>query len=181
MYIAQQLKEKNIAEYLIYMWQVEDLIRAHKLDIDLIEKNIISQYEMSEENRLALKRWYEDLIDMMRAENVVERGHLQINRNVIINLTDLHNILLNSPNFPFYSTMYYKALPFIVELRTKSERKDTNELVTCFEALYGVILLKLQKKTVSVETTKAVEIMANLISMLAGYYDKQKKGELDIE
>ena len=26
--IAQQLKEKNIAEYLIYMWQEEDLIRA---------------------------------------------------------------------------------------------------------------------------------------------------------
>ena len=24
--IAQQLKEKNIAEYLIYMWQEEDLI-----------------------------------------------------------------------------------------------------------------------------------------------------------
>ena len=27
--IAQQLKEKNIAEYLIYMWQEEDLIRAN--------------------------------------------------------------------------------------------------------------------------------------------------------
>ena len=28
--IAQQLKEKNIAEYLIYMWQEEDLIRDRK-------------------------------------------------------------------------------------------------------------------------------------------------------
>ena len=27
--IAQQLKERNIAEYLIYMWQEEDLIRAN--------------------------------------------------------------------------------------------------------------------------------------------------------
>ena len=27
--IARQLKEKNIAEYLIYMWQEEDLIRAN--------------------------------------------------------------------------------------------------------------------------------------------------------
>ena len=30
--IAQQLKERNIAEYLIYMWQIEDLIRANGCD-----------------------------------------------------------------------------------------------------------------------------------------------------
>ncbi len=32
--IADRLKEKNIAEYLIYMWQVEDLLRANNCDID---------------------------------------------------------------------------------------------------------------------------------------------------
>ena len=37
MKIAQQLKEKNIAEYLIYMWQIEDLIRANDCDVDRIE------------------------------------------------------------------------------------------------------------------------------------------------
>ena len=26
MFISKQLKENNIAEYLIYMWQVEDMI-----------------------------------------------------------------------------------------------------------------------------------------------------------
>lgn len=41
MKIAQQLKEKNIAEYLIYMWQVEDLLRANGCDIDRIRQNII--------------------------------------------------------------------------------------------------------------------------------------------
>ncbi|RKW59613.1 MAG: DUF4924 family protein, partial [Prevotella sp.] len=28
MYIAKQLREKSIAEYILYMWQIEDLIRA---------------------------------------------------------------------------------------------------------------------------------------------------------
>ena len=37
MYIAKQLKEKNIAEYLLYMWQVEDIIRAHSLNIDQLK------------------------------------------------------------------------------------------------------------------------------------------------
>ena len=43
MKIAQQLKEKNIAEYLIYMWQIEDLIRANDCDVDRIEENIVSR------------------------------------------------------------------------------------------------------------------------------------------
>lgn len=38
MYISQQLKQQNIAEYLLYMWQVEDLIRANGFDIERIKK-----------------------------------------------------------------------------------------------------------------------------------------------
>ena len=92
MKIAQQLKEKNIAEYLIYMWQVEDLLRANGCDIDRIRQNIILRYP--EEERPALEEWYGNLADMMRAEGVTEKGHLQINRNVILNLTELHGELL---------------------------------------------------------------------------------------
>ena len=75
MKIAQQLKAKNIAEYLIYMWQVEDLIRANECDIDKIRENIISRYP--EEEYPALEEWYGNLIDMMRAEGVKEMGHLR--------------------------------------------------------------------------------------------------------
>ena len=71
MKIAQQLKEKNIAEYLIYMWQVEDLLRANGCDIDRIRQNIILRYP--EEERPALEEWYGNLADMMRAEGVTEK------------------------------------------------------------------------------------------------------------
>ncbi|MFR2071560.1 MAG: DUF4924 family protein [Bacteroides nordii] len=179
MKIAQQLKEKNIAEYLIYMWQVEDLIRANGCDLDRVEQNIIARYP--EEDRPALREWYGNLITMMREENVLEQGHLQINKNIIINLTDLHNALLASPKFPFYNAAYFKALPFIVELRSKSGKKEEPELETCFEALYGVMLLRLQKKELSEGTTKAIESISSFLSMLANYYDKDKKGELELE
>ena len=33
-YISEQLRQANIAEYLLYMWQVEDTIRAYDLDIE---------------------------------------------------------------------------------------------------------------------------------------------------
>ena len=42
--IAQQLKEKNIAEYLIYMWQEEDLIRANHCEPEEMEANVITRY-----------------------------------------------------------------------------------------------------------------------------------------
>lgn len=181
MFIAQQLKGENIAEYLIYMWQVEDLIRANDCDIDKIQATIISGFKVGEEEKRVLAQWYEELIVMMRQEDVVEKGHLQINKNVIIALTDLHFALLRSVKFPFYGSAYFKALPYIVELRAKSGKKDEPELETCFEALYGVMLLKLQKKNVSVDTNKAIAEISKLLSLLANYYDKDKKGELKFE
>lgn len=179
MKISQQLKENNIAEYLIYMWQVEDLIRANHCDIDKVDQNIIVRYP--EEERFALREWYSNLITMMREESVCEKGHLQINRNVIINLTDLHNALSSSPKFPFYSVAYFKALPFIVELRSKNGQKEESELETCFEALYGVLLLRLQKKPISEGTANAMDAISSFLSLLANYYDKDKKGELKLE
>lgn len=112
---------------------------------------------------------------------MVEKGHLQINNNVLINLTELHRKLLDSPQFPFYSGAYYKALPFIVELRAKNGQANEPELQTCFEALYGVMLLRLQQKTISTETAKALESISSLLSLLANYYDKERKGELELE
>ena len=179
MKIAQALKEKNIAEYLLYMWQVEDLIRANGCAIDRMKANVISRFP--EEERPALEEWYANLCDMMRAEGVTGRGHLQINRNVILNLTELHGALLASTKYPFYNAAYFKALPFIVELRQRNGHKEEPELETCFEALYGVLLLRLQKKEISAGTAKAMEAISSFVSLLANYYDKDRKGELKLD
>lgn len=111
----------------------------------------------------------------MRRENVMEKGHLQINKNIITWLTDLHLQLLRSSKFPYYSAAYYKALPYIVELRAKGANKEEPELETCFEALYGILLLKLQKKEISEETKKAQQAISGLLAMLSNYYIEDKK------
>ena len=179
MFISKQLKENNIAEYLIYMWQVEDMIRANGCDMEKIKKNIVDSYPLTEEQKVELTQWYIDLIEMMRRENVMEKGHLQINKNIITWLTDLHLQLLRSSKFPYYSAAYYKALPYIVELRAKGANKEEPELETCFEALYGKLLLKLQKKEISEETKKAQQAISGLLAMLSNYYIEDKKGELE--
>lgn len=181
MYIARQLKEKNVAEYLFYMWQVEDLIRANHLDIEELKTNYISRFNPSPEQEKEMVEWYTNLIEMMRSEQVQEKGHLQINKNMIILLTDLHLQLLNSPKFPFYSAAYYKALPYIVEIRARNNNRDLPELESCFEILYGVMLLKMQKKAVSADTQKAVADISKLLGMLSDYYMQDKQGNLKFD
>ena len=181
MYIAEQLKKKSIAEYLLYMWQVEDTVRAYGLDAERMAKEYIPQFGLDTEKSEELKGWYEHLIEMMREEDVTKKGHLQVNKNIIILLTDLHTQLLKSSKQPFYSAAYYKALPFIVELRAKSaESQEKNEIENCFDALYGVMLLRMQKKEVSAETATAMDHIAKFVGMLSEYYKKDKEGELEI-
>ena len=97
---------------------------------------------------------------------------------VLQQLIELHNQLLDSADFPFYGSEYYKVLPFIVELRNRGANKDKNEIETCFDALYGVMMLRLQKKEISTETEHAVKEMTTFVGMLNDYYFKDKNGEL---
>ena len=180
MIIASQKKKENIAEYLLYMWQIEDLIRVYKLDIDAIQKYIIDPYDISDEKKKEMRDWYESLIEMMRSEGVEKKGHLQLNKNVIIALTDLHLALLKSPREPFYGASFFKTLPYIVELRGKSGNEQVGEIETCFNALYGVLLLKLQKKELSENTQVAIKQITTFLALLSEKYKQEKAGDLEL-
>ena len=171
--IADDLRKSNIAEYLLHMWQMESLVRAYNRDIDRIDADIISK--MPEQERAAARDWFENIIKMMELENVRNSGHLQINKNVIIRLADLHQELLKSPKFPEYGAEFYKTLPFIVELRAKSGEDKSGEIETCFNALYGTMLLRLQHREVSEGTQQAVKQIARFLSMLARFYKRNEE------
>ena len=181
MFISKELRKKNIAEYLLYMWQVEDLLRAYDMSSSKIEAALVTPYNLPEEGAKELLEWYENLAEMMRIEGVKESGHLQINKNVIINLTDLHARLLKSPKVPFYSAAYYKALPFIVEFRAKSDGKEKGEIENCFDALYMLWLMKLQKREINKETADATGEISKFISMLSLYYKEEEEGKLNLD
>jgi len=181
MLIARQKRKENIAEYLLYMWQVEDLIRANCFDMDRIRTTIVSQYDQSDSVKEEIAHWYEELIEMMRSEGVTGRGHIQLNKNVIITLTDLHLRLLKSPKEMVYGATYYKTLPYIVQLRAKSGGEDLPEIETCFNALYGYLILKMQGKTISMETMEAIKQISAFLAMLSAKYREDINGELKLE
>lgn len=180
MFIAQELRKKSIAEYLLYMWQTEDIIRAYGCSLSAISKNYISRFDYNDEQKDELRDWYGNLIRMMNEEGKREHGHLQINEVVLKDVIDLHNRLLQSSKFPFYNAEYYKVLPFIVELRHKGD-KDVNEIETCLDALYGIMLLRLQKKPITAETEHAINEISTFIGMLSDYYIRDKKEGLKFE
>ena len=180
MYIAKQLREKSIAEYILYMWQIEDLIRAYDCSLQRIRHEYIDKFDYTAEQKEEMLDWYGNLVRMMNQEGKRERGHLQINAIIVKDLMDLHNLLMQSTKFPFYNTAYYKVLPFIVELRNKGD-KEVNEIETCLDALYGVMLLRLRQKEITPDTMTAIKEISTFVGMLADYYQKDKREGLVFE
>lgn len=200
MLIAKELRKKSIAEYLLYMWQIEDIIRAYQCSLTKIRREYIDNFDYTDVQKDEEEDWFGDLIRMMNQEGCRESGHLQINKVVMQSLNELHAQLLASSKFPFYSAEYYRVLPFIVELRGKTKqvadrmaRKNEpnlkeiaanlghSEIETCFDLLYGVMMLRLQKKEISHETEVALKEITTLIGMLSDYYLKDKTEGLQFE
>ena len=173
MFIAQELRKNSIAEYLLYMWQVEDIIRAYGCSLSRIRKEYIDSFELDDEQKEEELDWWGNLVRMMNQEGCREQGHLQINKIVVQDLTELHAQLLQSSKFPFYNTEYYKVLPFIVELRNRGD-KDLSEIETCLNALYGTMMLRLQGKKISPDTEHAVKEISTFLGMLSDYHIKDK-------
>ncbi len=180
MFVAKELRKNSIAEYLLYMWQMEDILRVYGCSLPVIKREYLSKFNFTEEQQEEELDWIGNLIRMMNEEGKREYGHLQINEVLLKDVCDLHHRLLKSSKFPFYNAAYYKALPFIVELRNKGD-KDVNEIETCLDALYGIMMLRLQKKTISEETEKAIKEITTLIGMLSDYYIKDNTEGLKFE
>lgn len=178
MFIAEQKKRENIAEYLLYMWQLEDIMRAYEFDIDKIQKALIEPTSHSDESKIQARQWYLDLIEQMKSEGLEKDGHLFTNSELLKELGLFHSQLLKNPNELKYVEIYYKTLPFIKELRSKSKDNAVSEIEICFTALYGFLLLKLQKREISSDTATAIAQISNLLRSLSEKYHLQdNKGE----
>ena len=187
MFIAEQKKRDNIAEYLLYMWQLEDILRAFELDIDKVQQRLIDTTNHSDEKKEAARQWYTKLIEQMKLEGVEKVGHLNQNKELLDDLNLVHSQLIKNANETeyietYYKTLqyihelkyietYFKTLPFIQELRGKSKSQDLPEIEICFTALYGFLLLKLQKREVSPDTASAISQISNLLRSLSEKYN----------
>lgn len=177
MIIAKQKRQDNIAEYVLYMWQLEDLLRAYNYDVDQLTKGFsLSPLEMPK-----IKQWYQDMADAMKAEGIHKKGHLMQLKELVQDLSDLNIKLLQNPEEKKYRELFDAAMPHITEIINHSDGFVRNEIDACFTGLYGMMVLRLQKKEISEDTQKAMKTFSNLLAALSVRFKQYENGELNIE
>lgn len=167
MIIAQEKRKTNIAEYVLYMWQVEDLIRAYQFNIDLIEKNIISQFNQPEKVKEEIGDWYANIMLMMHQEGIREGGHLKMTTQIVLQMDALHQKLLFENNDGKYLSFFYQAKPNIDEFKSKLPNPDINDIEVCLDGLYALLLIRLRGTSVGKETEAAMQTFSNLLAVLS--------------
>ena len=57
MYIAQRKRKENIAEYILYLWQLEDLLRALQFSPEAIYSQLVQKSELDEAKKQEVFFW----------------------------------------------------------------------------------------------------------------------------
>ena len=181
MLISNKKKETNIAEYILYMWQIESLIRSCNFNIYELEDSIISKYTVSGAEQLEILKWYKQLIAEMKLQGIQKKGHLNSLKEIISELVMLHNMLVNLFKDEKYLLLYGQALPNIDALLAKSGTTKLSEIEVCLNGLFGKLNLKIQKKEISDDTEKAIQSFSKLIAFLAAKYHEMKAGKFVLQ
>jgi hypothetical protein len=146
------LKKNNIAEYILYLWQLEEYLRAFPQQADANQE-------------------LHDLSEMMHQENILEKGHLQLAQNALSELEDLHNDLLDQE--ATYRAAMLQLTPSLNLLKAKTDRPTMSDIEACLILLYQIMLLKLQKRTISSETEQVQMQATKVLQYLSKTYKEQ--------
>ena len=142
-------KKDNIAEYILYLWQMEDYLRAFPQQAEATQ-------ELGELNR------------MMHREGVVESGHLQLAANALREMEELHAGLLDED--AMYRAAILRLQPSLNLLKAKTDRPTMSDVEACLTLLYQILLLRLQKKAVSPETADVQQRATQVLRFLSNAY-----------
>ena len=179
--IAQQKRKENIAEYILYLWQLEDLLRALQFSPEAIYSTLVKPRKLDGPHEQMLLAWYMDIADLLTKEKKEQSGHLDHTLHLISDLHDLHLRLMQQQELGAdYRHRIAMVTPHLSALRTRlgkeSEMSDTE---LCFRALYAAMLYRIKgqgEKAVA----DTLEVVSPLIALLTDYYHKVEKGEIDL-
>ncbi|MDR2064750.1 MAG: DUF4924 family protein [Prevotellaceae bacterium] len=175
MLIAKQKRRENIAEYILYLWQMEDLLRALNFDGAQIYKTLVEPLQVDENIKKQTFAWYMGTVQLLQFEKKQQSGHTSHSLHLIADLNDVHLYLLRKDEK--YAELYQTAKPSITDFGKKLERHEQSELELCFHALYARMLLNLKNCEISMETRQAIEAIAKMIAYLSAKYLRYERGE----
>lgn len=170
MIIAEQKRKENIAEYLIYMYQVEDLIRANGFEMQRIEQNIIQQFDVDYSVKRDMFEWYKGLVDRLISEEKQKKGHMNFLLRITNEMDELNREILQGPLNSEFKDAYNRAKENIDALRMRAGHGAETDVQLAMNGLYGLLILKLQKSEISEETKEAFSSISDWIAQLSMEY-----------
>ncbi len=179
LHIVKEKKAENIAEYLLFMWQMEDLLRGVDFDIMKIDEQILGAMD-DEEMRNENLVWFSKLAREMQAEDVKVSGHHHESNEILGEMMLVQQALLTTIDDKAFKKAYAEAKPFLDEFKLKTDKIPRNDIETALTAVYGVLTLKLAKKTVSPETRAAVDKFSAYIRSLTRAYHLMREGKIPL-
>lgn len=176
MLIAKQKRKDNIAEYILYLWQIEDLLRALSFDGDKIYATLVSPLGIAEEKKQDVFFWYMGIVNLLKEEKKESSGHTFHSLHLIRELNDLHLYLLKKDGK--YETLFNDAQSDVDSFREKSGASvRVSDIELCFDALYAKLLLNLKHEPISAESETAFGHIAYLIAYLSAKFRRIEQGE----
>lgn len=146
-------KKDNIAEYILYLWQIEDYLRAFPAQADATPE-------------------LHDICEMMHREGVAESGHIQLAKNALAEMEELH--LLMADKEATYRAAVLQLTPALALFKAKTDRPAMSDVEACLTLLYQIMLLHLQHRPVSGETEAVQKQATSLLQYLSRTYRDNK-------
>lgn len=179
MYIAQQKRRENVAEYILYLWQLEDLIRALNFSGEAIWSALVEPTGRPQIEKQQLFVWYVEFSNLMKEEGKRESGHLQHTLQMIGELQQLSDQLLQLPAGREYKQLFEPLRDELPMLRVVLAKDGVSDIELCFRALYAAMLYRMKgEKNSSVEDV--IDLISPVIALLADTYRRIERGETDI-
>jgi hypothetical protein len=179
--IAQQKRKENIAEYILYLWQIEDLLRALQFSPEAVYSTLVKPRNLDSRQEQMLLAWYMDIAHLLEQEGKEKSGHLDHTLHLISDLHDLHLRLMKQQDIAeLYRQRYTVLTQYLPTLRSllgkENEMSDTE---LCFRALYAAMLYRIKGQGESV-VADTIEVISPFIATLTDYFHKVEKGEIDL-
>lgn len=169
MNLAESKKRNNISEYIIHLYQTEDLIRVYDFDMEKIEEYVIKHIPV--EDKTEVKRWYAKIADDMKSQGIEEKGHLKEVQEIALELSDLKNELLKEDED--FKKTYEDSLPHIQKSMELSHGLVQDEVQACLNGVYGLLLLRMNGKKVPEELMESINAFGNVLSYLSYKYKQR--------
>lgn len=181
MMLSSQKRKENVAEYILFMWQLTDLLRSVKFDESRIRELLVDPLNLSESEAEVELQWYRDYCRIIREEGKEQNGFPSITLYLIGDLYDFHQRLLREPNEDTYRLLVFNATPAIISFREKVPYELGNDMEYCFYALYSKLLMGMQKKEISQQTADSFAEIAKMVGYLAKKFGQFERGEFSFK